>query len=128
MLEKNRIIFKTIVGPSLCTLISTLFPQEACPESGTEEILEIIFKTMIFFFRCFIIWGISQVTKDKRWEEVAIALKLEGIKMKFPSQLQNVYALFLFQFEQIYFYRAPEKKASDPGVQSFLPYIFIVFQ
>ncbi|XP_010101868.2 putative high mobility group B protein 11 isoform X2 [Morus notabilis] len=59
--------------------------------------------------------GFYQVTKDKRWEEVAIALKLEGIKMKFPSQLQNVYALFLFQFEQIYFYRAPEKKASDPG-------------
>lgn len=60
-----------------------------------------------------------QVTKNKRWEEVAVALKLEGLKMKYPYQLQQVYALFLFQFEQIYFYRAPEKKAADPGMQSY---------
>ncbi|PON69657.1 ARID DNA-binding domain containing protein [Parasponia andersonii] len=59
--------------------------------------------------------GFYQVTKHKRWEDVAVALKLEGVKMKSPSQLQQVYALFLFQFEQIYFYRAPEKAAADPG-------------
>ncbi|KAF4389760.1 hypothetical protein CsatB_030470 [Cannabis sativa] len=59
--------------------------------------------------------GFYQVTKNKKWEEVAVALKIDGLKMKFPAQLQQVYALFLFQFEQIYSYRAPEKAAADPG-------------
>ncbi|KAL5565904.1 hypothetical protein UlMin_029068 [Ulmus minor] len=56
--------------------------------------------------------GYYQVTKDRRWEEVAIALKLEGVNVNYSNQVQKVYASFLFQFEQIYSYRAPEKAAA----------------
>ena len=42
-------------------------------------------------------------------------MKLEGVNVKYPQQLQKVYALFLFQFEQIYFYRASEKVVADSG-------------
>ncbi|KAL0006272.1 hypothetical protein SO802_013833 [Lithocarpus litseifolius] len=59
--------------------------------------------------------GFHLVTKDRRWDEVAFALKLEGNKMKFHTQLQILYALFLYKFELTYFYREPAKaaKASD---------------
>nr|POF24479.1 high mobility group b protein 10 [Quercus suber] len=59
--------------------------------------------------------GFHLVTKDRRWDEVAFALKLEGNNMKFHTQLQILYALFLYKFELTYFYREPAKaaKASD---------------
>uniref|UniRef100_A0A7N2R0W2 HMG box domain-containing protein n=1 Tax=Quercus lobata TaxID=97700 RepID=A0A7N2R0W2_QUELO len=57
----------------------------------------------------------GHVTKDRRWDEVAFALKLEGNNMKFHTQLQILYALFLYKFELTYFYREPAKaaRASD---------------
>ncbi|XP_062081825.1 putative high mobility group B protein 11 [Humulus lupulus] len=92
--------------------------SELYESSGLNLILnvrETLLNLHVFYKEVIQRGGYYQVTKNKRWEEVAVALKIEGVKMKFPSQLQQVYALFLFQFEQIYFYRAPEKAAADPG-------------
>lgn len=92
--------------------------SELYESSGLNLVLnvrETLLNLHVFYKEVTARGGFYQVTKDKRWEDVAVALKLEGIKVKFPTQLQNVYALFLFQFEQIYFYRARDKKASDPG-------------
>lgn len=57
-----------------------------------------------------------QVNKDKRWDEVASSLKLDGRKLNYQDILLKLYALFLFHYEQIYFYRGPEKSASMPGI------------
>lgn len=56
-----------------------------------------------------------QVNKDRRWDEIASSLKLDGRNLNYPDILLKLYALFLFQYEQIYFYRGPEKVASMPG-------------
>lgn len=65
-----------------------------------------------------IIWLCLQVTKDRRWDEVAFALKLEGNNMKFHTQLQILYALFLYKFELTYFYREPAKAARASGTKA----------
>ncbi|KAL6132783.1 hypothetical protein ACLB2K_065022 [Fragaria x ananassa] len=60
--------------------------------------------------------GFNQVNKDKRWDEVASSLKLDGRKLNYQDILLKLYALFLFHYEQIYFYRGPEKSASMPDI------------
>jgi hypothetical protein len=45
------------------------------------------------------------------------ALKLEANHVKFRTQLQILYALLLFKFEQTYFYREPAKAAKAPGTK-----------
>lgn len=58
-----------------------------------------------------------QVTKYRRWDEVVFALKLEANHVKFRTQLQILYALLLYKFEQTYFYREPAKAAKTPGTK-----------
>uniref|UniRef100_A0A2N9EPQ6 HMG box domain-containing protein n=1 Tax=Fagus sylvatica TaxID=28930 RepID=A0A2N9EPQ6_FAGSY len=58
--------------------------------------------------------GFHHVTKYRRWDEVVFALKLEANHVKFRTQLQILYALLLFKFEQTYFYREPAKAAKAP--------------
>ncbi|XP_062005508.1 high mobility group B protein 10-like [Rosa rugosa] len=60
--------------------------------------------------------GFNQVNKDRRWEEIASSLKLDGRNLNYPDILLKLYALFLFHYEQIYFYRGPEKVASTPDL------------
>jgi len=40
-----------------------------------------------------------------------IALKLEGNSVKLCAQVERLYSHLLYQFEQLYFYRRPEKLA-----------------
>lgn len=54
-----------------------------------------------------------QVTTDERWGEVALALKLDGDNLQDPQPLLKLYALFLYQYEQLYYYREPHAKAAS---------------
>lgn len=54
-----------------------------------------------------------QVTADGRWGEVALALKLDGETVQDPQPLLKLYALFLYQYEQLYYYREPRVKAAS---------------
>lgn len=63
--------------------------------------------------------GFHEVSKYRKWDDVAFALKSDGINLKLPCQLQNLYAVFLYQFEQMHYYRAPAKAATDPGHRPF---------
>ncbi|XP_050383194.1 high mobility group B protein 9-like [Argentina anserina] len=60
--------------------------------------------------------GFNQVNKDRRWDDIASSLKMDGRKLNNPDILLKLYALFLFHYEQIYFYRGPEKVASVPDI------------
>ncbi|XP_022640574.1 high mobility group B protein 10-like isoform X2 [Vigna radiata var. radiata] len=55
--------------------------------------------------------GYRQVGRERKWGEVVIALKLEGDSVKLCAQVERIYAHLLYQFEQLYFYRRPEKLA-----------------
>ncbi|QCE07256.1 hypothetical protein DEO72_LG9g2273 [Vigna unguiculata] len=55
--------------------------------------------------------GYHQVGREKKWGEVVIALKLEGNSVKLCAQVERLYSHLLYQFEQLYFYRRPEKLA-----------------
>ncbi|XP_021821310.1 high mobility group B protein 10-like [Prunus avium] len=57
--------------------------------------------------------GFIQVTADGRWGEVALALKLDGENVQDPQPLLKLYALFLYQYEQLYYYREPRVKAAS---------------
>ncbi|KAM2117955.1 hypothetical protein COP2_010471 [Malus domestica] len=57
--------------------------------------------------------GFIQVTTDERWGEVALALKLDGDNLQDPQPLLKLYALFLYQYEQLYYYREPHAKAAS---------------
>ncbi|TQD91769.1 hypothetical protein C1H46_022611 [Malus baccata] len=54
-----------------------------------------------------------RVTTDERWGEVALALKLDGDNLQDPQPLLKLYALFLYQYEQLYYYREPHGKAAS---------------
>ncbi|KAK4273389.1 hypothetical protein QN277_021802 [Acacia crassicarpa] len=56
--------------------------------------------------------GYHQVSRDKKWDELVSALKLEGSQANLPVQLEKCYALLLYQFEQLYHYRDPAHKAA----------------
>lgn len=53
--------------------------------------------------------GYHQVTRDGSWGEVASALNIKSAVPMSPTQLQNLYASLLYQFEQTYHYRTPGK-------------------
>ncbi|XP_017414021.1 high mobility group B protein 10 isoform X2 [Vigna angularis] len=55
--------------------------------------------------------GYQQVGRERKWGEVVIALKLEGNSVKLSAQVERLYSHLLYQFEQLYFYRRPEKLA-----------------
>ncbi|KAI5326309.1 hypothetical protein PRUPE_6G312100 [Prunus persica] len=57
--------------------------------------------------------GFIQVTADGRWGEVALALKLDGENLQDPQPLLKLYALFLYQYEQLYYYRERRVKAAS---------------
>ncbi|KAK7278022.1 hypothetical protein RJT34_23043 [Clitoria ternatea] len=56
--------------------------------------------------------GYHQVGREKQWGEVVCALKLVGNTIKLCAQVEKLYALLLYQFEQLYFYRRPAKQAA----------------
>ncbi|KAK2403248.1 high mobility group B protein [Trifolium repens] len=51
--------------------------------------------------------GYHQVGQQKKWGEVVSALKLEGNNVKLCAQVEKLYALLLYKFEKLYFYRFP---------------------
>ncbi|XP_028791421.1 high mobility group B protein 10-like [Neltuma alba] len=55
--------------------------------------------------------GYHQVSRERKWDELVSALKLQGSKANLPVQLEKCYALLLYPFEQIYHYRDPAQKA-----------------
>ncbi|WVY97770.1 hypothetical protein V8G54_029921 [Vigna mungo] len=55
--------------------------------------------------------GYHQVGRERKWGEVVIALKLEGNSVNLCAQVESLYSHLLYQFEQLYFYRRPEKLA-----------------
>ncbi|KAB2630275.1 high mobility group B protein 11 [Pyrus ussuriensis x Pyrus communis] len=57
--------------------------------------------------------GFIQVTTDERWGEVALAFKLDGVNLQDPQPLLKLYALFLYQYEQLYYYRESHAKAAS---------------
>lgn len=56
--------------------------------------------------------GYHQVSRDRKWDELVSALKLQGSNAKLPVQLEKCYALLLYQFERLYHYRDPAQKAA----------------
>ncbi|KAB2621619.1 high mobility group B protein 15-like [Pyrus ussuriensis x Pyrus communis] len=56
--------------------------------------------------------GFLQVTADERWGEVALALKLDCDSLQDSQPLLNLYALVLYQYEKLYYYREPQAKAA----------------
>ncbi|KAF7805046.1 high mobility group B protein 10-like [Senna tora] len=61
--------------------------------------------------------GNLKVSRDRKWDEVACALKLEGSSNgKLPSQLEKCYTYLLYPFEQLYHYRDPAQKAASNNI------------
>lgn len=58
--------------------------------------------------------GYHQVTKDRRWGEVASIMNPESRSL-LPDQLQKIYGSFLCVFEQIHHYRSTSKVAAMSG-------------
>ncbi|MED6186232.1 hypothetical protein PIB30_064892 [Stylosanthes scabra] len=61
--------------------------------------------------------GFNQVSREKKWGEVASALRLEGNNARLSAQVEKLYSQLLYQFEQLYFYRAPAKSSKTTGSQ-----------
>ncbi|MED6108964.1 hypothetical protein PIB30_029190 [Stylosanthes scabra] len=61
--------------------------------------------------------GFNQVSREKKWGEVASALRLEGNIARLSAQVEKLYSQLLYQFEQLYFYRAPAKSSKTTGSQ-----------
>ncbi|KAM1272365.1 hypothetical protein ACFX2J_033060 [Malus domestica] len=57
--------------------------------------------------------GFLQVTADERWGEVALALKLDCDSLQDSQPLLNLYALVLYQYEKLYYYREPHANAAS---------------
>ncbi|CAJ1977855.1 unnamed protein product [Sphenostylis stenocarpa] len=57
--------------------------------------------------------GYHQVGRERKWSEVVTALKLEGNNVKLCAQVERLYSLLIYQFEQLYFYRRPTKQAGS---------------
>ncbi|KAK7392090.1 hypothetical protein VNO78_20517 [Psophocarpus tetragonolobus] len=82
--------------------------------------------------------GYHQVGREKKWEEVVFALKLEGNTVKLCAQVEKLYAHLLYQFEQLYFYRRPAKQTGSNSTKgplqkkrnstASLPYIIMDFK
>ncbi|XP_057734102.1 putative high mobility group B protein 11 [Arachis stenosperma] len=60
--------------------------------------------------------GFHQVSQEKKWGEVASALRLEGNIARLSAQVEKLYLQLLYQFEQLYFYRAPTKSSKTTGL------------
>ncbi|PNX98248.1 high mobility group B protein 10-like, partial [Trifolium pratense] len=57
------------------------------------------------------------VGQQKKWGEVVSALKLEGNNVKLCAQVEKLYALLLYKFEKLYFYRFPATQAATSSTK-----------
>ncbi|GAU21539.1 hypothetical protein TSUD_35020 [Trifolium subterraneum] len=61
--------------------------------------------------------GYHQVGQQKKWGEVVSALKLEGNNLKLCAQVEKLYALLLYKFEKLYFYRFPSTQTATSSTK-----------
>ncbi|MED6210209.1 hypothetical protein PIB30_062003, partial [Stylosanthes scabra] len=55
------------------------------------------------------------ISRKKKWDEVVSAMRLEGNIARLSAQDEKLYSQLLYQFEQLYFYRAPAKSSKTTG-------------